>query len=175
MGYLSLFGNASLKSEGSVKTAKEKDTSKSKALFYDFCKYDHLFPKMAYGDLPPREKMEAERLKTFYWKVLSLQKVRTKDNISGWVLEMQHAREEMGIKESMIDRYMFVLLQVAQGNTGPTHFWLLFFLMKHPETIRAVKGEIDKPLKESEQEIKYDHFLNPDGSKKLISTRHKRR
>ncbi|XP_040005474.1 7-alpha-hydroxycholest-4-en-3-one 12-alpha-hydroxylase-like [Xiphias gladius] len=152
-GYLSLFGNASPMSEGSVEKAKEKDKAESKALFHEFCKYDHLFPNLAYGLLPRREKMEAEKIKEFFWKALSMQKLKTKDNISGWVSDMQRAREEMGIKESMIDRYMLVLLWVSQGNTGPSAFWLLFFLMKHPEAMTAVKGEIDKVLKESGQEV----------------------
>ncbi|GAA6226253.1 5-beta-cholestane-3-alpha,7-alpha-diol 12-alpha-hydroxylase-like [Lates japonicus] len=152
-GYLSLFGNVSPMSEGSAEKAKEKDKAESEDLFHKFLKYDHVFPSLAHGILMPREKMEAEKLKTFFWNTLSLQKVKTKDNISGWVLDMQRAREEMGIKESMIDRYMLVLLWVSQGNTGPSAFWLLFFLMKHPEAMAAVQGEIDNVLKESGQEV----------------------
>ncbi|XP_044079552.1 7-alpha-hydroxycholest-4-en-3-one 12-alpha-hydroxylase-like [Siniperca chuatsi] len=65
---------------------------------------------------------------------------------------MQQARQ-LGIKESMIDRYMLVLLWVSQGNTGPFAFWLLFFLMKHPEAMTSVKGEVDKVLKEYGKEV----------------------
>ncbi|XP_075958508.1 7-alpha-hydroxycholest-4-en-3-one 12-alpha-hydroxylase-like [Anarhichas minor] len=152
-GYLSLFGNVSHKTEGNVEKAKEKDKAESEALFYKFCKFDLFLPNLAYGVLLPKEKTEAESLKAFFWKALSMQKVKTKDNISPWVWEMQQARQEMGIKESMIDRYMLVLLWVSQGNTGPSAFWLLLFLVKHPEAMTAVKAEVDKVLKESGQEV----------------------
>ncbi|XP_071316942.1 5-beta-cholestane-3-alpha,7-alpha-diol 12-alpha-hydroxylase-like [Trachinotus anak] len=152
-GYLSLFGNASSMTEGNVEKAKEKDIAESEALFHEFYKYADLFPNLFFGVQSPWENMEAEKLKNFFWNALSMQKLKTKENISGWVWDMQQGRKEMGIKESMIDKYMIVLLWVSQGNTGPSAFWLLFFLMKHPEAMTAVKGEIDKVLKESGQEV----------------------
>ncbi|XP_035527348.1 5-beta-cholestane-3-alpha,7-alpha-diol 12-alpha-hydroxylase-like [Morone saxatilis] len=155
-GYLSLYGNEPHKSEGSEEKAKEKDRAESEALFYEFRKYDQLFPNLAYGVLPPRQRMEADRLMEFFWKALSVQKMKTKDNISRWVWDMQQAKDEMGMKESMINRYMFVLLWASQGNTGPSAFWLLLFLMKHPEAMAAVKEEVDKVVKESGQEVKRD-------------------
>ncbi|KAM7379474.1 hypothetical protein PAMP_005021 [Pampus punctatissimus] len=155
-GYLSLYGNVSPKSEESEKSAKEKDRAVSDALFYEFRKYDQLFPNLAYGVLPPRERWEAEKLKSFFWSSLSVQKMKLKDNISRWVWEMHQVREERGMEESMINKYMFVLLWASQGNTGPSAFWLLLFLMKHPEAMVAVKEEIDKVLKESGQEVRCD-------------------
>ncbi|XP_054482778.1 5-beta-cholestane-3-alpha,7-alpha-diol 12-alpha-hydroxylase-like [Anoplopoma fimbria] len=153
-GYLSLYGNEPHKSDGSEEKAKEKDRAESEALFYEFRKYDQLFPNLAYGVLPPRKRLEAERLMGFFWNNLSVQKMKTKDNISRWVWDIQQAKEEMGMKESMINRYMFVLLWASQGNTGPSSFWLLLFLMKHPEAMKAVKEEVDKVLKEFGQEVK---------------------
>lgn len=153
-GYLALFGNVPHKSEQSEEKAKEKDRAESEALFHEFRKYDQLFPRLAYGVLPPMEKLAAERLKTYFWDVLSILKMKTKDNISGWVWDIQQGKEEMGIDMSMINRYMFVLLWASQGNTGPSSFWLLLFLMKHPEAMKAVKEEVDKVLKESGQEVR---------------------
>ncbi|TKS83044.1 7-alpha-hydroxycholest-4-en-3-one 12-alpha-hydroxylase [Collichthys lucidus] len=90
-----------------------------------------------------------------------MQKMKIKDNISRWVWDMQQGRQELGIKESMIDRYMLVLLWVSQGNTGPSAFWLLFFLMKHPEAMAAVREEVNRVLKESGQEVRRDgHLIN---------------
>ncbi|XP_074467075.1 5-beta-cholestane-3-alpha,7-alpha-diol 12-alpha-hydroxylase-like [Sebastes fasciatus] len=149
-GYLSLFGNASDKSGESV------DRAESEALFYKFCEFDRFLPDLAYGVLPPKEKMEAERLKAFFWNALSMQKMKTRDNISPWVQYMLRGRQELGIKESMIDKYMLAILWVSQGNTGPSAFWLLLFLMKHPEAMTAVKGEVDEVLKESGQEVLRD-------------------
>ncbi|XP_026766058.3 5-beta-cholestane-3-alpha,7-alpha-diol 12-alpha-hydroxylase [Pangasianodon hypophthalmus] len=153
-GYLALFGNEVAKTSGSVDKAKELDRKVSDELFYEFRKYDQLFPKLAYGVLGPSEKMEAERLKRLFWNVLSVKKVNTKENISGWVSESQQMRAERGMHESMQDRQMFLLLWVSQGNTGPASFWLLLFLMKHPEAMKAVKSEVDEVLRETGQEVK---------------------
>ncbi|XP_028284248.1 7-alpha-hydroxycholest-4-en-3-one 12-alpha-hydroxylase-like [Parambassis ranga] len=153
-GYLSLYGNVPHNSKGSEEGAKEKDRVESDALFYEFRKYDQLFPNLAYGVLPPKKKMEADRLKEHFWNVLSVEKIKNKDNISGWVWDMQQEREERGMKESMIGRYNFVLLWASQGNTGPSSFWLLLYLMKNPDAMKAVKEEVDKVLMESGQEVK---------------------
>uniref|UniRef100_A0A8D3DDR8 Cytochrome P450 family 8 subfamily B member 1, tandem duplicate 1 n=1 Tax=Scophthalmus maximus TaxID=52904 RepID=A0A8D3DDR8_SCOMX len=138
-GYLSLYGNAPPKFEGSEDKAKKKDRDESEALFKEFRKYDQLFPNLAYGVLSPRERSEAQRLMELFWNSLSVQKMKIKDNISGWVWDMQQVREEKGMDESMINKFMFVLLWASQGNTGPAAFWLLLFLMKNPEAMRAVK------------------------------------
>ncbi|XP_034411640.1 5-beta-cholestane-3-alpha,7-alpha-diol 12-alpha-hydroxylase-like [Cyclopterus lumpus] len=152
-GYLSLYGNEPHKPDGSEEKAKEKDRAESEALFDEFRKYDQLFPNLAYGVLTPRKRLEAERLMGFFWNSLSVQKMKTKDNISRWIWDIQQAKEEVGIKESMINRYMFVLLWASQGNTGPSSFWLLLFLMKHPEAMEAVKEEVVKVLNEFGQEV----------------------
>ena len=152
-GYLSLYGNEPFDSKSSEEKAREKDRAESEALFYEFRKYDQLFPNLAYGVLPPGKRWEAERLMDYFWKFLSVQKMKTRDNISRWIWDMQQAKDEAGMKESMINRYMFVLLWASQGNTGPSSFWLLLFLMKHPEALKAVKEEIDKVVKESGQKV----------------------
>ncbi|XP_071217627.1 5-beta-cholestane-3-alpha,7-alpha-diol 12-alpha-hydroxylase-like [Salvelinus alpinus] len=154
-GYLALFGNETPKSTGSLEKAKEVDREESQELFREFRKYDQLFPNLAYGVLPPGEKREAERLKRLFWNMLSVQKVRTKDNISGWVREQQQVREEHGMEDFMQNRYMFLLLWASQGNTGPAAFWLLLYLMKHPEAMKAVQGEVEGVLKETDQEVKH--------------------
>nr|XP_057922839.1 5-beta-cholestane-3-alpha,7-alpha-diol 12-alpha-hydroxylase-like [Doryrhamphus excisus] len=155
-GYLSLFGNVSPKSEDSENKAKEKDRAESEILFHQFREYDNLFPNLAYGVLPPKKRLKVQRLLEYFWNVLSVGKVKTKDNISGWVLDMQLFREELGMDESMISRYMFLLLWASQGNTGPSSFWLLLFLMKHPDAMVAVKDEVDRIVKESGQEVRRD-------------------
>nr|QLC36653.1 cytochrome P450 8B15 [Kryptolebias hermaphroditus] len=152
-GYLALFGNVPHKSEGGEEQAKEKDRSQSETLFYEFRKYDQLFPNLAYGVLPPKQKWEADRLQTFFWDAVSVQKMKAKDNISRWVWDMHQAKEELGMKESNINKYLFVLLWASQGNTGPSSFWLLLFLLKHPEAMKAVREEVDKVLKETGQEV----------------------
>lgn len=153
-GYLALYGNASSKTEGNEEKAKEKDRAESEALYHEFRKYDQFFPDLAFGVLLPKEHREAYRLLEYFWDALSLQKMRIKDNISGWISDMQLFRREQGLSESMVNRYMFVLLWASQGNTGPSSFWLLLHLMKNPDAMEAVKTEVDKVVKESGQEVR---------------------
>lgn len=153
-GYLSLYGNEPLNSKSSEEKAREKDRSESEALYHKFRKYDQLFPKMAFGVLPPRKRLEATRLLEYFWETLSLPKMKARDNVSRWIWDVQQGKEDAGVTESMITRYMFVLLWASQGNTGPSSFWILLYLMKHPEAMKAVKEEIDKVVKESGQEVK---------------------
>uniref|UniRef100_A0A3B5K378 Cytochrome P450 family 8 subfamily B member 1 n=1 Tax=Takifugu rubripes TaxID=31033 RepID=A0A3B5K378_TAKRU len=121
-GYLSLY---------------EKDRAESEALYDEFRKYDQLFPRLAYGVLPPKKRREATKLLEYFWNVLSVQKLKGRDNISRWIWDVQEGKDNAGVKEDMITRYMFVLLWASQGNTGPSSFWLLLFLMKHPEAMRS--------------------------------------
>nr|XP_019936217.1 PREDICTED: 7-alpha-hydroxycholest-4-en-3-one 12-alpha-hydroxylase-like [Paralichthys olivaceus] len=153
-GYLTLYGNVPPNSEGSEEKAKEKDRDESEALFNEFRKYDHFFPNLTNGVLSQKEKLEVRRLLEFFWSALSVQKLKIKDNISSWIGELLRVREEQGMKESMRSRFMFLNLWASQGNTGPSGFWLLLFLMKHPEAMRAVKEEADKVVKESGQEVR---------------------
>ncbi|XP_065254851.1 5-beta-cholestane-3-alpha,7-alpha-diol 12-alpha-hydroxylase [Emys orbicularis] len=153
-GYLALFGNEPGTGTQSEEKAKERDLIQSEELFDEFRKYDRLFPRLAYAVLPPRDKMEAERLKRLFWKVLSVKNSREKDNMSGWISDQEQFLAELGVPEYMRDRFMFLLLWAAQGNTGPSSFWLLLYLMKHPEAMQAVREEVDKVLGEAGQEVK---------------------
>uniref|UniRef100_A0A8C9U9C6 Cytochrome P450 family 8 subfamily B member 1 n=1 Tax=Scleropages formosus TaxID=113540 RepID=A0A8C9U9C6_SCLFO len=119
-GYLTLFGNEVACSSKSPEKAEELDRVTSNELFYKFQKYDKLFPDLAYGVLPPREKMEAERLKRLFWDKFSVENVNKRENVSGWILEHQQFREENGVEKSMQDRFMFLLLWplIPYGATG---------------------------------------------------------
>ncbi|NXW56231.1 CP8B1 hydroxylase, partial [Eurystomus gularis] len=152
-GYLALYGTEPHHGAHKEK-ADEQDRIHSNQLFHEFRKYDRLFPQLAYAVLPPKDKIEAERLKRLFWSMLSVKKSWQKDNISGWISDQDKILAENGVPEYMRDRFMFMLLWASQGNTGPTAFWLLLYLMKHPEAMKAVKGEVDKVLRESGQEVK---------------------
>ncbi|XP_043921779.1 7-alpha-hydroxycholest-4-en-3-one 12-alpha-hydroxylase-like [Protopterus annectens] len=153
-GYLTLFGNEPAKQMGSLDKAKEYDRCHSDNIFYEFRKYDLLFPRLAYGVLTPKEKMEAERLKRMFWNLFSVKTMLEKENISPWIAEQQQKKAEAGMPEYMQNRNMFLLLWASQGNTGPSSFWLLLYLMKYPDAMKAVREEVDKVLKETGQEVK---------------------
>ncbi|KAM9232423.1 7-alpha-hydroxycholest-4-en-3-one 12-alpha-hydroxylase [Leptosomus discolor] len=153
-GYLALYGTEPHQGAEDKEKADEQDRIHSNQLFHEFRKYDRLFPRLAYAVLPPKDKREAERLKRLFWSMLSVKKSWQKDNISGWISEHDRLLAESDVPEYMRDRFMFMLLWASQGNTGPTAFWLLLYLMKHPEAMKAVKDEIDKVSREHGQEAK---------------------
>ncbi|XP_010007498.1 PREDICTED: 5-beta-cholestane-3-alpha,7-alpha-diol 12-alpha-hydroxylase [Nestor notabilis] len=153
-GYLALYGTQPHQGADSKEKANEQDRIHSNQMFQEFRKYDRLFPRLAFAVLPPKDKIEAERLKRLFWSMLSVKKSWQKDNISGWISDQNQLLSENGVPEYMRDRFMFMLLWASQGNTGPTAFWLLLYLMKHPEAMKAVKDEVDKVSRENAQEAK---------------------
>uniref|UniRef100_A0A8C5R1A7 Uncharacterized protein n=1 Tax=Leptobrachium leishanense TaxID=445787 RepID=A0A8C5R1A7_9ANUR len=153
-GYLALFGNEPAKKRGSTDLAKKHDRDHSEELFQEFRKYDRLFPRLVYAVLLPKDKIEAKRLKRRFWNMLSMKKTMEKENISGWISDQYQYRLEYGLPEYLQDRFTFPLLWASQGNTGPSCFWLLLYLMKHPEAMKAVVGEVQKLIKETGQEVK---------------------
>ncbi|KAJ0058302.1 hypothetical protein NL108_013084 [Boleophthalmus pectinirostris] len=153
-GYLSLYGHTTSETEGDDEKAKAKDRIESEVLFHEFCKYNKLVPNLLYNVLTPTQRREALRLKRYFWDALSVKKIRSKDNISGWIKDILNLQKVQGIPEIMTDRYMFVLLWTSQGNTGPSAFWLLLYLMKDPIAMEALRKEVDKVLKESGQEVR---------------------
>lgn len=153
-GYLALYGTEPPRGAGNKEKAEEQDRLHSNQLFQEFRKYDRLFPRLAFALLPPKDKREAERLKRHFWNMLSVKKVQQKDNISGWISDQVQLLAESGVPKYMRDRFMFMLLWASQGNTGPTAFWLLLYLLKHPQALKAVRDEVDKVSRESGQEVK---------------------
>ncbi|XP_062900586.1 5-beta-cholestane-3-alpha,7-alpha-diol 12-alpha-hydroxylase-like [Mobula hypostoma] len=153
-GYLSLFGNEPTK--GDQDRANKLDRENSEQLYYEFRKYDRLFPRLAYAVLPPKEKLEAERLKRLFWSLLSVQKVRNREQISGWVSVRQRQMDEQGVQLDMQSRYMFLLLWASQGNTGPSAFWLLLSLCRSPKALNAVRAEVDELLAQTGQRATAD-------------------
>ncbi|KAM9287698.1 7-alpha-hydroxycholest-4-en-3-one 12-alpha-hydroxylase [Cariama cristata] len=153
-GYLALYGTEPHQGADNKEKANEQDRIHSNQVFHEFRKYDRLFPPLACAVLPPKDKREAERLKKLFWSMLAVKKSSQKDNISGWISDQNQLLAENGVPEYMRDRFMFMLLWASQGNTGPTAFWLLLYLMKHPEAMKAVKDEVDKVLRENGQQVK---------------------
>ncbi|NXU92111.1 CP8B1 hydroxylase, partial [Xiphorhynchus elegans] len=153
-GYLALYGSERQRGAGDKEKAEEQDRVHSNQVFYEFRKYDRLFPRLAFSVLPPKDRREAEQLKRLFWSVLSVKKAWQKENISAWISEQDQLLTEHGVPEHMRDRFRFMLLWASQGNTGPTSFWLLLYLLKHPEAMKAVREEVEKVLRENGQEVK---------------------
>ncbi|XP_062978733.1 7-alpha-hydroxycholest-4-en-3-one 12-alpha-hydroxylase-like [Elgaria multicarinata webbii] len=153
-GYLALYGNEPGKGEKEKENAKNCDLTHSEHVFVQFRKYDQLFPRLSYSMLTYGEKKEVRDLWSFFWNLLSVKNVYNKENISGWISDQQEQLAGAGVPEYMRDRFMFVLLWAAQGNTGPASFWLLIHLMKNPQAMDEVRKEVDRVVRESGQEVK---------------------
>ncbi|XP_007947899.1 5-beta-cholestane-3-alpha,7-alpha-diol 12-alpha-hydroxylase [Orycteropus afer afer] len=134
-GYLSLFGHTE---------DKEQDLLQAEQLFVEFSKFDLLFPRFVYSLLGPREWLEVGRLQRFFHNVLSVKDNLKKDGLSNWLYHMLQFLREKEVAPAMQDKFNFMMLWASQGNTGPTSFWALLFLLKHPEAMQAVKKEATK-------------------------------
>ncbi|XP_060540471.1 7-alpha-hydroxycholest-4-en-3-one 12-alpha-hydroxylase [Pantherophis guttatus] len=150
-GYLALYGTEP--SEKQNEKLKQKDQQHTEEVFVEFRKYDKLFPRLSYALLTPLEWGQVKKIWNYFWQVLSVKNVYQKDNISRWISDQSQQLAESGISEDMRDRFMFLLLWAAQGNTGPASFWLLEFLMKHPKAMEEVKKEIEEVVKKSGQDV----------------------
>ncbi|XP_042332296.1 7-alpha-hydroxycholest-4-en-3-one 12-alpha-hydroxylase-like [Sceloporus undulatus] len=148
--FLTLFGTEPENKEN----AKGRELTRCEELFEMFLKFDHFVPRMALGMLDPSSKKEAERLRNIFWDILSVGKVYQKENISTWVSEHDRLLGEIGLSENTRTKIMFLVLWVSQVNTGPAVFWILAYLLKYPEAMKAVKEEVDGILREIGQEVK---------------------
>ncbi|KAM6160933.1 7-alpha-hydroxycholest-4-en-3-one 12-alpha-hydroxylase [Erethizon dorsatum] len=144
-GYLSLFG---------CMKDKEQDLLQAEEVFKKFRRFDLLFPRFVYSLLGPREWLEVGQLQRLFHKVLSVRHNPEKDGISNWLSYMHHYLNEWGATPEMLDKFNFMMLWASQGNTGPTSFWALLFLLKHPEDMQAVKQEAAQVLHGTKLEAK---------------------
>ncbi|XP_013908461.1 PREDICTED: 7-alpha-hydroxycholest-4-en-3-one 12-alpha-hydroxylase [Thamnophis sirtalis] len=149
-GYLALFGIEP--SDKQKEKSKKEDEQHTEDVFVEFRKYDKLFPRLSYALLTPPEWGQVKKIWNYFWQMLSVKNVYKKDNISRWVSDQSQQLAESGVSEEMRDRFMFLLLWAAQGNTGPASFWLLVNLMKHPKAMEEVKKEIEEVVKKSGQD-----------------------
>ncbi|XP_048190676.1 7-alpha-hydroxycholest-4-en-3-one 12-alpha-hydroxylase [Perognathus longimembris pacificus] len=131
-GYLSLFGSTK---------DQEQDLLHAEELFVQFRRFDVLFPRFVYSLLSPREWLEVNRLQQHFHHNLSVAENRGKEGVSAWLSHMLQHLGEQGRASEMQDRFNFMMLWASQGNTGPTSFWALLFLLKNPTALRAVRKE----------------------------------
>ncbi|XP_014323151.1 LOW QUALITY PROTEIN: 5-beta-cholestane-3-alpha,7-alpha-diol 12-alpha-hydroxylase [Myotis lucifugus] len=146
-GYLSLFGYTK---------DTEQDLLQAEELFTQFRKFDRLFPRFVYSLLGPREWLEVGRLQRLFHKTLSVKENLEKDGVSNWIAYMLQFLREQGVAPAMQDKFNFMMLWASQGNTGPTSFWALLFLLKHPEAMQALRKEAAQVLGEAGQSFTFD-------------------
>ncbi|XP_018430951.1 PREDICTED: prostacyclin synthase-like, partial [Nanorana parkeri] len=140
-GYLTLFG-----SESEQPLAPGRDVRHSLHVYREFRKFDRLLMKSARGVLSGGEKKEAAMLKENLWQLLDSNTLRRRTNQSGWLTAYLQHLEDLQVSRDMQSRAMLLQLWATQGNAGPAAFWLLLFLLKHPEAMAAIEGELKATL-----------------------------
>ncbi|XP_062978890.1 7-alpha-hydroxycholest-4-en-3-one 12-alpha-hydroxylase-like [Elgaria multicarinata webbii] len=152
--FLTLFGNEPHKDVDSKENAKENELTQGGNFSENFEKFDRFFPHMVSGILDPLSKKETERLKKYFWDILSVEKLYQRVGISNWVAELNRQFTEPGITEKMRNQFNLMLLWVSQANIVHATFWILLYLLKYPEAMKAVREEVDRILRETGQEDK---------------------
>ncbi|XP_056130352.1 prostacyclin synthase [Lampris incognitus] len=112
------------------------------AVYREFRKFDALLVKLARCMLKKSERKTASSSQACLWELLSAARLRDGSECSSWQQSYQHRLQEEGVDEEMQSRALLLQLWTTQGNSGPAAFWLLGFLLTHPEAMKAVKAEI---------------------------------
>ncbi|KAM7237721.1 hypothetical protein CapIbe_011965 [Capra ibex] len=99
------------------------------------------------------DKDQVGKVKGRLWKLLSPARLASRAQRSRWLESYLLHLEEMGVPEEMQARALVLQLWATQGNMGPAAFWLLLFLLKNPEALAAVRGELETVLLGAEQPI----------------------
>ncbi|XP_027630926.1 prostacyclin synthase [Tupaia chinensis] len=142
-GYLTLFGVDALPR---TPQSQAEDRAHSADVFHTFRQLDLLLPKLARGSLSVGDKDRASSVKGRLWKLFSPARLATRVHRSAWLESYLVHLEEMGVSEEMQARALVLQLWATQGNMGPAAFWLLLFLLKNPEALAAVRGELERVL-----------------------------
>ncbi|XP_053430530.1 prostacyclin synthase [Nycticebus coucang] len=149
-GYLTLYGIETLPR---THESQAQDRVHSAEVFHTFRQLDLLLPKLARGSLSAGDKDHACSIKSRLWKLLSPGRLATRAHRSKWLESYLLHLEEMGVSEEMKARALVLQLWATQGNMGPAAFWLLLFLLKNPEALAAVRGELENVLWQGEQPV----------------------
>ncbi|XP_047394530.1 prostacyclin synthase [Sciurus carolinensis] len=149
-GYLTLYGV-----EASPRTlqSQARDSAHSADVYHTFRQLDLLLPKLARGSLSMGDKDRVSSVKGHLWKLLSPVRLATRAQRSSWLESYLLHLEELGVSEEMQARALVLQLWATQGNMGPAAFWLLLFLLKNPEALAAVRGELERVLWRAEQPV----------------------
>ncbi|XP_062978763.1 7-alpha-hydroxycholest-4-en-3-one 12-alpha-hydroxylase-like isoform X1 [Elgaria multicarinata webbii] len=152
--FLTLFGNEPQKDVDSKENAKENEMTQRGNFSENFEKFDSFYPHMVTGIIDPLSKKETENLKKYFWDILSVEKLYQRDGISNWVAEQDQHVAETGMTEKIRTQLQLLLLWLSQTNIVNASFWILLYLLKYPEAMKAVREEVDRILRETGQEDK---------------------
>ncbi|XP_041803965.1 prostacyclin synthase [Chelmon rostratus] len=113
------------------------------AVYREFRKFDELLAKLARCSLKPGESKTANSCRERLWELLSPNWLSGGSAESdSWQQSYHRFLQEEGVDAEMQNRALLLQLWTTQCNAGPAAFWLLGFLLTHPEAMEALKSEI---------------------------------
>uniref|UniRef100_A0A667YR65 Prostacyclin synthase n=1 Tax=Myripristis murdjan TaxID=586833 RepID=A0A667YR65_9TELE len=141
-----LGASAGFQSTGNMLHTRGDDAT---AVYTEFRKFDGLLSKMARCTLKRGKHACMHRHRpsclslSFCSDFLTLHTLHSIGSEVGcWQQSYQCYLQEEGVDAEMQKRALLLQLWATQGNAGPAAFWLLGFLLTHPEAMKAVKAEI---------------------------------
>uniref|UniRef100_A0A7N6BG93 Prostacyclin synthase n=1 Tax=Anabas testudineus TaxID=64144 RepID=A0A7N6BG93_ANATE len=111
-------------------------------VYTEFRKFDDLLAKLARRSINRVENKVASSSREQLWELLSPSWLSGGSGPSSWQRNYCHLLQEEGVDAEMQKRALLLQLWTTQCNAGPAAFWLLGFLLTHPEAMEAVKSEI---------------------------------
>ncbi|KAM4588886.1 prostacyclin synthase isoform 1-T1 [Odontesthes bonariensis] len=112
------------------------------AVYQEFRKFDELLTKLARASLTRGESKIANTCKEQLWELLSPNWLNGRSESNSWQKSYHHFLQEEGIDADMQKKALLLQLWTTQCNAGPAAFWVLGFLLTHPEAMEAVQSEI---------------------------------
>ncbi|XP_005927549.1 prostacyclin synthase isoform X2 [Haplochromis burtoni] len=117
-------------------------TDNAAVAYQEFRKFDNLLAKLARGSLRREERRTVSHSQERLWELLSPCGLRGGSESSTWQQSYCDFLQQEGINADMQKKALLLQLWTTQCNAGPAAFWLLGFLLTHPEAMEAVKSEI---------------------------------
>ncbi|XP_061584509.1 prostacyclin synthase [Cololabis saira] len=112
------------------------------AVYKEFRKFDDLLTKLARRTLKRDEKKTVNTSRECLWELLSPHWLKGRSESDSWQQSYHHFLQKEGIDADMQKKALLLQLWTTQCNAGPAAFWVLGFLLTHPEAMEAVKSEI---------------------------------
>nr|XP_046239478.1 prostacyclin synthase isoform X2 [Scatophagus argus] len=112
------------------------------AVYQEFRKFDSLLTKLANSSIKREERKTAWLSQERLWELLSPHWLSKGSESDSWQQSYHHFLQEEGVDAEMQKRALLLQLWTTQCNAGPAAFWLLGFLLIHPEAMQALKSEI---------------------------------
>ncbi|XP_031232267.1 25-hydroxycholesterol 7-alpha-hydroxylase isoform X2 [Mastomys coucha] len=117
----------------------------------DFLKFDDIFPYLV-SDIPIQLLRNAESMQKKIIKCLTPEKVAQMHGRSEIVQERQDTLKKYYRHEDFeIGAHHLGLLWASLANTIPAMFWAMYYILRHPEAMEALRDEIDSFLQSTGQ------------------------